>query len=249
MAALKEGPIYDVTVESRTLVVDGVDVPIVHARPDGMPERGRRPASRRRWACGPCSTTWPAASRRNGFGGVRASSRSRTSTASIGRPSRRASPRRQAARRRRAARRSSTPPPICSSSRTTSRACRCSASAWAGYYTFKAAATRPLRRRGRVLRHVAHARRLAGPGPSRSIRSTVAARDVPDARDLRQRRPVDAAGRHRRAARRVAGPRRLRDRRRSKAPSTASCTTPTARCTAPTTPQRCWARALAWMLP
>ena len=40
MAALKEGTIYDVTVESRTLVVDGVEVPIVHARPDGMPRAG-----------------------------------------------------------------------------------------------------------------------------------------------------------------------------------------------------------------
>ena len=40
MAALKEGTIYDVTVESRTLVVEGADVPIVHARPDGMPRAG-----------------------------------------------------------------------------------------------------------------------------------------------------------------------------------------------------------------
>jgi len=40
MAALKEGTIYDVTVESRTLVVEGVEVPIVHARPDGMPRAG-----------------------------------------------------------------------------------------------------------------------------------------------------------------------------------------------------------------
>jgi carboxymethylenebutenolidase len=40
MAALREGPVYDVTVESRTLVVDGHDVPVVHARPDGMPVAG-----------------------------------------------------------------------------------------------------------------------------------------------------------------------------------------------------------------
>ena len=40
MAALKEGTVYDVTVESRTLVVEGVEVPIVHARPDGMPRAG-----------------------------------------------------------------------------------------------------------------------------------------------------------------------------------------------------------------
>jgi carboxymethylenebutenolidase len=40
MGALKEGPIFDVTVESRTMDVDGTDVPIVHARPDGMPRAG-----------------------------------------------------------------------------------------------------------------------------------------------------------------------------------------------------------------
>ena len=40
MAALKEGPVYDVTVETRTLVVDGVEVAAVHARPDGMPTAG-----------------------------------------------------------------------------------------------------------------------------------------------------------------------------------------------------------------
>ncbi|MDQ1433771.1 MAG: carboxymethylenebutenolidase [Actinomycetota bacterium] len=40
MAALREGPVYDVTVESRTLLVDGHDVPVVHARPDGMPVAG-----------------------------------------------------------------------------------------------------------------------------------------------------------------------------------------------------------------
>src|SRR4051794_33877078 len=40
MAALKEGPVYDVSVETRTLIVDGLDVPVVHARPDGMPVAG-----------------------------------------------------------------------------------------------------------------------------------------------------------------------------------------------------------------
>jgi len=40
VGALKQGPIYDVTVEPRTLVVDGLDVPAVHARPDGMPRAG-----------------------------------------------------------------------------------------------------------------------------------------------------------------------------------------------------------------
>ena len=40
MGALKEGPVYDVTVEARTLAVEGVDVAAVHARPDGMPLAG-----------------------------------------------------------------------------------------------------------------------------------------------------------------------------------------------------------------
>jgi carboxymethylenebutenolidase len=40
MAALKEGNIYDVTVEPRTLFVDGTEVPALHARPDGMPVAG-----------------------------------------------------------------------------------------------------------------------------------------------------------------------------------------------------------------
>jgi carboxymethylenebutenolidase len=40
MGALREGPVYDVTVESSMLVVDGNDVPIIHARPDGMPRAG-----------------------------------------------------------------------------------------------------------------------------------------------------------------------------------------------------------------
>src|SRR5438874_12725742 len=40
MGYLKEGPELDVTVESISLTVDGYDVPIVHARPDGMPRAG-----------------------------------------------------------------------------------------------------------------------------------------------------------------------------------------------------------------
>ena len=40
MGYLKEGPELDVTVELRTLTVDGYDIPIVHARPDGMPVAG-----------------------------------------------------------------------------------------------------------------------------------------------------------------------------------------------------------------
>jgi carboxymethylenebutenolidase len=40
MAALKEGPVYDVEVETRTLVVDGIEVAAVHARPEGMPTAG-----------------------------------------------------------------------------------------------------------------------------------------------------------------------------------------------------------------
>lgn len=39
MAALSEGP-FEVEIEHRTLVVDGVELPIVHARPEGMPTAG-----------------------------------------------------------------------------------------------------------------------------------------------------------------------------------------------------------------
>jgi carboxymethylenebutenolidase len=40
MAALREGRVHDVTVEASPLVVDGLEVPAVHARPDGMPVAG-----------------------------------------------------------------------------------------------------------------------------------------------------------------------------------------------------------------
>src|SRR6478609_9667378 len=40
MAALREGPMHDVTVEAAPLVVDGLEVAAVHARPDGMPKAG-----------------------------------------------------------------------------------------------------------------------------------------------------------------------------------------------------------------
>jgi carboxymethylenebutenolidase len=40
MAALSRGPIYDISAEARTLVVDGMDVPVFHARPDGLPVGG-----------------------------------------------------------------------------------------------------------------------------------------------------------------------------------------------------------------
>ena len=40
MAALREGSVYDVTVDASPLVVDGLEVAAVHARPDGMPSAG-----------------------------------------------------------------------------------------------------------------------------------------------------------------------------------------------------------------
>jgi len=40
MAALREGPVYDVSVESNPLIVDGLEVAAIHARPDGMPTAG-----------------------------------------------------------------------------------------------------------------------------------------------------------------------------------------------------------------
>jgi carboxymethylenebutenolidase len=40
MAALREGPVHDVTVETAPLVVEGLEVAAVHARPDGLPTAG-----------------------------------------------------------------------------------------------------------------------------------------------------------------------------------------------------------------
>lgn len=40
MGQLREGRELDVSVESRTLALDAVDVPVLHARPDGMPRAG-----------------------------------------------------------------------------------------------------------------------------------------------------------------------------------------------------------------
>lgn len=40
MAALREGPFGDVVVETTAMSVDGVDVPVVRARPEGVPVAG-----------------------------------------------------------------------------------------------------------------------------------------------------------------------------------------------------------------
>ncbi len=40
MSALREGTIHDVSLEPRQLLVDGLEVPGFHARPDGMPTAG-----------------------------------------------------------------------------------------------------------------------------------------------------------------------------------------------------------------
>ena len=134
----------------------------------------------------------------------------------------------------RATRRSLEPRPICSWSKTTSRASRCSASAWAVYYTFKAAATDRFDRAVAFYGMLRDARRWQGRGTPRAAR--YCGRGVPDARDLRLGRHDDAARRHRRRC----GPRgtavTIARSSSSKVPTTASSTTPNAPCTAPTTP-------------
>jgi carboxymethylenebutenolidase len=40
VAALAEGPIDDLTTETLTISIDGIEVPAYHARPDGMPDAG-----------------------------------------------------------------------------------------------------------------------------------------------------------------------------------------------------------------
>ena len=126
------------------------------------------------------------------------------------------------------------PRPICWSSKTTCRGCRCSASAWAGTTCSRprrsiastprsrstACCARPTRGRARATDRAARGRR----------------RDVPDARDLRHERPVDADRRHRRAARRVGGSQRLRDRRRRRRRARLRARPRTPTRTAPTTP-------------
>ena len=81
-----------------------------------------------------------------------------------------------------------------------------------GYYTYKAAAVGSLRRGGRVLRHVAHARELARRRPRRDPLD-LAAEMCPTLAIFGSDDPYTPAGRHRRAARRVERPGRLRDRR------------------------------------
>ncbi|HUI47312.1 MAG TPA: dienelactone hydrolase family protein [Acidimicrobiia bacterium] len=40
MAALREGPVHDIDVGAAPLVVDGLEIPALHARPDGLPLAG-----------------------------------------------------------------------------------------------------------------------------------------------------------------------------------------------------------------
>ena len=115
-----------------------------------------------------------------------------------------------------------------------------------GYYTFKAAASDRfdaavafygMLRTPEDWRGAGHHERSA-----RRRRRRCARRSRSSARPTRTRRPTTST---RCATRgRVATTARSSS---SKAPTTASCTIPTARCTAPTTPRRCWQRALDWM--
>ena len=83
-----------------------------------------------------------------------------------------------------------------------------------GHYAFKAAVDRSLRRRGRVLRHGAHARGVARARATASIRSTSRREMAPTLAFFGSNDPCTPRGRHRGAARRVERPHRLRDRRR-----------------------------------
>ncbi len=82
-----------------------------------------------------------------------------------------------------------------------------------GYYTYKAAASDRFDAAVAFYGMLRTPEAWRGAGHGRDPLD-LAARDVPDARDLRQRRSVDATGRHRGVARRVERPRRLRDHRR-----------------------------------
>ena len=163
MGHLREGRELDVTVEPVTLALDAVDVPAVHARPDGMPRAGvvlhpdiggLRPLfddMARRLA-----THGLAVCAVEPFAGV-AESRAGDDRAAI-RARRGISTTRSSSRCCRAR-------PICSWSKTTCRGSCVLGFCMGGHYTFKAAASDRFDAAVVVLRDAAHARRLEGPGP------------------------------------------------------------------------------------
>ena len=115
-----------------------------------------------------------------------------------------------------------------------------------GMYALKAAAT------GRFDRAVAFYGMIRVPegwrGPTTLAEPLDTAADVcPTLAIFGGADPFTPGGRHRRAARGVGRPARLRGRRLRGAPSTGSCTTPTAPRTAPTTPPTPGRRTLAFL--
>ena len=207
---LREGPVHDVSAEARPLLVDGLEVPAFHARPDGMPTAGvvlhpdigglrplfedmaRRLATHglavcvvEPWASLPESSQWTTAEQRLAHVKDLDDGQQMDMLERGRRPPRRRGRRLAGVRARLLHGR-----PLRAEGRV----------------------DRPLRRRGRFLRDDPHARGVAGTGsPDRTARRRGA--HGADAGVLRLRRSVDAGRRHRRAARRVERPHRLRDRR------------------------------------
>ncbi len=209
MGHLKEGRELDVSVESRTLSVDAFDVPAVHARPDGMPRAGLvlhpdigglRPLfddMARRLA-----TYGIAVCAVEPFAGIpEAGARHRGP----------ADRRTCGARRPPAARDARRSPPTCWSSTTTCRGFRVLGFCMGGHYAFKAAAS------DRFDAAVAFYGMLRTPdgwqGPGHTIEPlTVATEVCPTLAFFGTSDPWTPARRHRRVARRMARPPRLRDR-------------------------------------
>ena len=212
MGHLREGRELDVTVEPVTLALDAVDVPAVHARPDGMPRAGRRAPPRHRRAAAALRRHGPPArdARPRGVRGraVRrhpAEERGATIEAAVRRSSKDLDDHQQLEMLSSAA-------DLLVVEDGVSRVCVLGF-CMGGLYAFKAAASDRFDAAVVVLRHAAHARRLSRARATRSSRSRSPTQMCPTLAIFGVGRPVDAGRRHRRVARRVERSLRLRDRR------------------------------------
>ena len=229
MAALREGSCSRrhrrVRVRSSSTVSRS---PAVHARPDGMPTRRARPAPRHRRSA-PAVRRHGAPARHPRARGLR--DRTVRGVTGVGAGIGRDPTRPRHGSRRRANRwTSSAPRPICSSSKTTSPGSRCSASAWAATTCSRRRRSTASTPRSRSTAWCARPRRGNGPGPPHRAAGGRGAR-------WRRRWPSSAPtirGRPRPTSRRCA-PRGagapIARSSSSKAPNTASSTTPKDRVT------------------
>ena len=246
MAALREGPVHDVTVEAQPARRR-------RTRGAGSPRPARRHADGRASSCIPtsaacarCSRTWRAGSPRTASRSARSnrSPASRPTVRGVGRGAPRRTSRISTTPSRWT---SSAPPPnllvVDDDVATVSVLGFC----MGGHYTFKAASIDRFDAAVAFYGMVRTPEAWRGPGHRIEPLSGRGA-DGADAGVLRFERSVHAGGRHRRVAGRVERAAPTARSSSSKAPSTASSTTPTATSTAPTTRppgQRSWVGAVS----